>query len=166
MTNKEIRDELSKMLKELRKKYISEGQYYPSDLVRGTNQQAVPSGCAYPSVVKVQYDYEESSKITVGLIKQLQVDFDLEDTDSLVYEYNEDYDDFCTVALKFSRAVKETDIEYSNRIKELYLAEHQNDKVLAFILDIKKSTGVDTPYYAAKKMLEIISKQKEKYLDA
>lgn len=161
MTNKEIRDELSKMIKELRSNAMQKDSYYPSDYLRETKQEKVSSGCAYPDAVGVTYNADEDQRITIGLIKELQAIFDLKDSDSLVYEYNEDYDGFGTVTLGFSREVKETDLEYYNKIKDIYLSEQKQDKVHKFIYDLKKRTGTDIPYYQAKAAMEILESYKQ-----
>lgn len=160
MTNKEIRDELSKMLKELRSNAMQKDSYYPSDYLRETKQEKVSSGCAYPDAIGVTYNVGEEQKITISLIKELQAIFDLKDTDSLVYDYNQDYD-FGTVTLGFSREVKDTDLEYYNKIKDIYLSEQKQDKVHKFIYDLKKRTGTEMPYYAAKAAMEILESYKQ-----
>lgn len=161
MQVKEIRDELAAMLKELRTNLMKDGCYWPTDLMRQSKVQAVQSGCTYPGTVKVSYDIENSSMIDIALVKQLQQEFNLKDTDSLVFDYSEDYDGFGSVTLSFAREEKETDLEYYSKIKELYLENSKSNKVHKFILDIKKRTGVDTPYYQAKKMLEIFEEYKK-----
>lgn len=164
MTNQEIRDELAVMLKALRSNLIKQGCYWPTDLMRQSKTQEVSPGCTYPSTVKVSYDIENSSMINIALVKQLQKEFNLKDTDSLVLDYAEDHDGFGSVTLSFAREIKENDLEFYSRTKELYLENNMSNKIYKFISDIKKSTGIDTPYYAAKKMLEIFKANTGDYL--
>lgn len=102
--------------------------------------------------------------INIALIKQLQNKFNLKDTDSLVLDYAEDYDGFGSVTLSFTREIKENDLDYYSRTKELYLENDRSNKIYKFISDIKKSTGVDITYYTAKNMLEIFKANKGDYL--
>ena len=161
MTNQEIRDELAKMLKELRRNLIKEGCYWPADLMRQSKQQEVSSGCTYPSTVKVSYDIENSNMINIALVKQLQEQFNLKDTDSLVLDYTEDSDGFGSVTLSFTREVKDSDIEYYFKVKEMYLENNKSNKIHKFILDVKKRTGTEMPYYQAKAAMEILESYKE-----
>ena len=161
MTNQEIRDELAVMLKELRRNLIKEGCYWPTDLMRQSKQQEVISGCTYPSAVKVSYDIENSNMINIALVKQLQEQFNLKDTDSLVLDYAEDYDGFGSVTLSFAREVKDSDIEYCSKIKEMDLENTKSNKVHKFISDVKKRTGTEMPYYQAKAAMEILESYKE-----
>ena len=161
MTNQELRDETAKMLKELRRNLIKEGRYWPTDLMRQSKQQEVSSGCTYPSTVKVSYDIENSNMINIALVKQLQEQFNLKDTDSLVLDYAEDYDGFGSVTLSFAREIKDNDLDYYFKVKEMYLENNKLNKIYRFISDVKKRTGTEMPYYAAKAAMEILESYKE-----
>lgn len=160
MTNQEIRDELAVMLKALRSNLIKQGCYWPIDLMRQLKQQEVSSGCTYPRAVKVSYDIENSNMVNIALVKQLQKEFNLKDTDSLVLDYAEDYDGFASVTLSFAREVKDSDIEYYSKIKEMYLENTKSNKIHKFISDVKKRSGTEIPYYAAKAAIEILESYK------
>lgn len=161
MTNQELRDELAVMLKELRSNLIKEGCYWPTDLMRQSKQQEVISDCTYPITVKVSYDIENSNMINIALVKQLQEQFNLKDTDSLVLDYAEDSDGFGSVTLSFAREVKDSDLDYYFKVKEMYLENTKLNKVHKFISDIKKRTGTEMPYYQAKAAMEILEGYKE-----
>ena len=150
MTNQELRDELAKMLKELRGIYRAEEMYFNDDFVRQYGYKPCNIG------VKV---YDEEA-ITVGLIKQMQTDYNLKDDDEVQIAYNED-DGFVSTVLSFKTRVKESDLDYYSRIKDIYLDTVKVDKVHKFISDVKKRTGAEMPYYAAKAAMEILESYKQ-----
>ncbi len=162
MQAKEIRDELAVMLKELRAIYWSRNLYWNDDFIRQNNKVPIK----YKNGIDtLQFMYGESDAwITIAAIKDIQALHGLKDTDSICMSSGKDYDGYIETVLTFMTEVKETDLEYYQRIKELYLQQKQVDKVHKFIYDIKKRTGVDTPYYAAKAAMEIFEAYKKEGL--
>ena len=159
MTNQELRDELSKMLKYLISTNKNKDTYWVSDFIRGTN--SVPCLCNnQQDIIRVSFPWSESD-ITIGLIKELQKEHNLKDTDEVLIAYNEDEDGVIDTVLSFKTQVSESDLEYYNRIKEMYLQDQEQDKVYRFIADLKKRTGTEMPYYQAKAAMEILESCKE-----
>lgn len=162
MTNQEIRDELAVMLKELRASYKSRDLNWNDDFVRESKQLPIK----YKNGIDtLQFVYSEiNACISLATIKNIQERHNLKDTDSICVTLGEDCDGYIETVLTFMTEVQESDLQYYSRIKELYLDVVEQDSIHKFISDIKKSTGIDTPYYAAKKMLEIFKANKGDYL--
>jgi hypothetical protein len=159
MTNKEIRDELSKMIKELRYSYHKDNAFWNDDFVRQTKQVPIKgfNGIDYLKFVL----YEDDPTLTLGAIKGVQTAYNLKDTDSISVRQGTDSDGFLETCVVFMTTARESDLEYYSRIKELYLDWNQTDKVYKFISDIKKRTGTDIPYYQAKAAMEILESYKQ-----
>lgn len=157
MQVKEIRDELAAILKELRSNFIEKYIYYPCDLLR----QEKDVYCMFNDCDRMRFIFPQDYRISISLIKEIQEQYSLKDTDTVSIAYNEDYDGYPETVLTFSTKVKETDLEYYQRIKELYLEQKQVDKIYKFISDIKKRTGTEMPYYAAKAAMEILESYKD-----
>ena len=162
MTNQEIRDELAVMLKALRASYKAKNWNWNDDFVRESKQLPIKHK---NGIDTLQFVYSEiNACISLATIKDIQEQHNLKDTDSICVTSGEDYDGCIETVLVFMTEVQENDLQYYSRIKELYLDTVEQDNVHKFISDIKKSTGIDTPYYAAKKMLEIFKANKGDYL--
>lgn len=134
MTNQEIRDELAKMLKELRRTYRSKDMLWNDDFVRSYKYN--PCVSSDSNYIRIEV-YDEDA-ITIGLIKEMQLRYGLKDEDEVQIAYNED-DGIISTVLHFKTRVKESDLEYHSRIKDVYLDTIQVDKVHKFISAIKKT---------------------------
>lgn len=158
MTNQELRDELAKMLKELRTNYRSRSWNWNDDFVRQYKQSPIK----YKNGIDIlQFVYNDNNPcITLKAIKDIQALHNLKDTDSICLTSGEDYDGCIETVLTFMSEVPESDLEYYSRIKDIYLHNMKTDKVHKFISDVKKRTGTEIPYYAAKAAMEILESYK------
>ena len=151
MTNQELRDQTAKMLKELRSIYRAKDMFWNDDFVRIYE---------YVPCINTRVEVYDEESITIGLIKKMQLDYNLKDDDEVLIAYNED-DGVLSTVLHFKTCVEENDLNYYSRIKDIYLDTIQVDKVHKFISDVKKRTGTEMPYYAAKAAMEILEGYKE-----
>lgn len=159
MTNQELRDELAVMLKELRCSYRLRNLNYNDYYIR--QYKKLPIKCKN-GVDTLQLVYGETNPcVTLATINGIQALHDLKDTDSVCVTSGEDSDGYIETVLTFMTEVLESDIDYYFRIKDFYLQNASNDKIYKFILDVKKRTGTEMPYYAAKAAMEILESYKE-----
>lgn len=158
MTKQELRGELAVMLRELRISYKSRNLDYNDYFIR--QYKKVP--IKYKNGIDtLQFVYGETNPcITLATIRYIQALHGLKDADSICISSGEDSDGYIETVLTFMREVLESDIDYYCRIKDFYLQNINTDKIHKFISAIKKRTGTEVPYYAAKAAMEILESYK------
>jgi len=152
MTDSDIRNNISKMLREIRKQGYSapRRQTISEPLLSDNNQDYMQFR---------YYKPEHFNKVTIEMLLE-----GCKDTDWIRIEAETDYDgERDGYAATVMRLSKETDAHYNYQVLKSYETCKQNDKVLA-LKQRAIAAGVDLNYYQSKVLLEYVEEMNRKVI--